>query len=108
MQKIESHHISLDIRKLSIPENPINPESWTKMENNLMNIYSSFFGGCESKRICDVCEKMLDLTTKDVDYTCNECGFRLDICNDLNNLKKFDSNNILLINNKFHRFPCIL
>ena len=82
MQKIESHHISLDIRKLSIPENPINPESWTKMENDLMNIYSSIFGGCESKRICDVCEKTLDLTTKNVDYRCNECGFRSDICNE--------------------------
>jgi len=80
-----SKYMDLEFRKLSSPENPTNPQSWTKMESELTSIYSSVFGvnpEILSTRICDICEKTLDLTASNVDYTCNECGFRSDICNE--------------------------
>jgi hypothetical protein len=83
--------MGVSAEKLSIPNNPTDPEAWEEIRRQHMDVYKQCFGDhdknvVEITRHCDTCEKKLELTTPNVDYTCSVCDFKSDICQECQDL----------------------
>lgn len=81
----------ISAEKLSVPKNPTDPKVWEEIRQQHMDVYKQCFGDhgnsiLEFTRHCDTCDKKLELTAQNVDYTCSNCDFKSDICQECQDL----------------------